>query len=204
MWTVWFGKSIATAVLTPLAVFFTYKANKDSTVFNVDMYRSLVMKMLGLRIKRVVYRKEVIINDPDYESDAQELAALNDEITAYAHEHKLLHAPNVIKVFFRYNKDNAIEQISGRMETVIEDLSNTRDKVILSALNTYPFMAVKAHTRPFEHKWMNVMAAVIVPVGLFLYFRMWRFRLRLMHDLKIIRQTNEVIIKRINKISNPD
>jgi len=204
MWTVWFGKSIATAVLTPLAVFFTYKANKDSTVFNVDMYRSLVMKMLGLRIKRVVYRKEVIINDPDYESDAQELVALNNEITAYAHEHKLLHAPNVIKVFFRYNKDNAIEQISGRMETVIEDLSNTRDKVILSALNTYPFMAVKAHTRPFEHKWMNVMAAVVVPVGLFLYFRMWRFRLRLMHDLKIIRQTNEVIIKRINKISNPD
>ena len=29
MWTIWFGKTIALAVLTPLAVFFTYKANND-------------------------------------------------------------------------------------------------------------------------------------------------------------------------------
>ena len=38
---------------------------------------------------------------------------------------------------------------------------------------------------------MNVVAAIIVPVGLFLYLRMWRFRLRLMRDLKVIRQTND-------------
>ena len=29
-WTVWFGKSISTMVLAPLAIFFTYKANNDS------------------------------------------------------------------------------------------------------------------------------------------------------------------------------
>ena len=39
-WTVWFGTLISTMVLTPLAVFVTYKANRDSTVFNVDVYKS--------------------------------------------------------------------------------------------------------------------------------------------------------------------
>ncbi|MBQ3827095.1 MAG: LptF/LptG family permease, partial [Prevotella sp.] len=61
MWAVWFGKSISTAVLAPLAAFVTYKATNDSVVFNMDLYRNLFMKLLGLRLKRHVYAKEVII-----------------------------------------------------------------------------------------------------------------------------------------------
>ena len=87
-----------------------------------------------------------------------------------------------------------------QMEALIEDLSNTKDKVILGCLNDYPFMAVKAHTRPFERKWLNVTAAIIVPVGLFLYLRMWRFRLRLLHDLKVVKDTNDAVIRRITEL----
>lgn len=196
-WTIWFGKTISLAVLTPLAVFFTYKANNDSVVFNVDFYRNLMMKMLGLRMKRAVYRKEVIIKDPDYAADADELGRISAEITEYARQHNLMLAPNVKKVFFRYAPDHAIEEISERMEAVIEDLSNTKDKQVLALLNDYPLMAVKAHTRPFERKWLNIAAAVVVPVGVFLYFRMWRFRLRLLRDLKAVKATNDAMLKRI-------
>ena len=200
MWTIWFGKTIALAVLTPLAVFFTYKANNDSVVFNIDFYRNLFMKLLGLRIKRAVYRKDVIINDPDYAADAEKLAQINTEIDAYVREHNLLLAPNVVKVFFKYTPDHVIEELNEQMEALIEDLSNTKDKVILGCLNDYPFMAVKAHTRPFERKWLNVTAAIIVPVGLFLYLRMWRFRLRLLHDLKVVKDTNDAVIRRITEL----
>ena len=51
MWSVWFGKLLATAVLTPIAIFITYKANKDSAVFNLEAYRDLAMRMLGMRRK---------------------------------------------------------------------------------------------------------------------------------------------------------
>ena len=200
MWTIWFGKTIALAVLTPLAVFFTYKANNDSVVFNIDFYRNLFMKLLGLRIKRAVYRKDVIINDPYYAADAEKLAQINTEIDAYVREHNLLLAPNVVNVFFKYTPDHVIEELNEQMEALIEDLSNTKDKVILGCLNDYPFMAVKAHTRPFERKWLNVTAAIIVPVGLFLYLRMWRFRLRLLHDLKVVKDTNDAVIRRITEL----
>ena len=200
MWTIWFGKTIALAVLTPLAVFFTYKANNDSVVFNIDFYRNLFMKLLGLRIKRAVYRKDVIINDPYYAADAEKLAQINTEIDAYVREHNLLLAPNVVKVFFKYTPDHVIEELNEQIEALIEDLSNTKDKVILGCLNDYPFMAVKAHTRPFERKWLNVTAAIIVPVGLFLYLRMWRFRLRLLHDLKVVKDTNDAVIRRITEL----
>lgn len=201
MWTIWFGKTISLAVLTPLAVFFTYKANNDSVVFNFDFYRNLFMKMFGLRMKRSVYKKEVIINDPDYAADAEKLKLINEEITSYAGEHNLLTAPNVTKVFFKYSPDHVIERINEKMEAVIEDLSNTKDKQILTLLNEYPYMAVKAHTRPFGRKWLNIAAAVIVPVGVFLYFRMWRFRLRLLRDLRVVKQANDGIISRIEEMN---
>lgn len=202
-WPVWFGKGIAPAVLIPLASFVTYKANKDSSVFNMDAYRNFFTRLLGLRLKRNVSGKEVIISDPDYKADILKLNTITQEIHDYAHAHHIMRMPNVIKVFFKYQPDHEMERISAELETVIEDLSNTRDRFILSFLNKYPVISLKAHTRPFERKWLNITAAIFFPLGIILYLRMWRFRLRLYGDLRQIRTVNNSIIDRIKEIS-PD
>ena len=202
MWAVWFGKGLAPGVLIPIAIFVTYKANNDSVVFNFDLYRDLFRQMFGLRVKRHFFGKEVIINDPIYPEDAIRLQQITQKIRIYSKEHNLKTAPNVIKVFFKYRPDHEIERINQLLETVIEDLSNTKDKQILKDLNSYPVLAVKAHTRPFERKWMNAIGGVFLPTGIFFYLRMWRFRLRLLRDLRIIMQTNSEIINRIQEISD--
>ena len=196
-WTVWFGKMLGTAVLSPIAVFFTYKANNDSVVFNIDLYKSLMMRMLGLRQKRPSIGKEVIIETPDYAQDATMLRQITEEINLYTQEHKLRSWPNPIKVFFRPGDDQTISEISDKLEKVIEDLSNTRDKIILNEVNTYPILATHAHTRPFRRKWLNVITGLVVPVGIFFYLRMLRFRLRLYRDLKVISKANQAITARI-------
>lgn len=199
MWAIWFGKGLAPAVLTPLAIFVTYKATNDSSVFNMDVYKEFFMKLLGLRQKRHYFGKEVIITDPDYQADAEKLERINQDITLYNKEHKLVHLPNVINVFFKYEPDHEIERINAELEEVIEDLTNTANKYILHDMSQYPVLSVKAHTRPFERKWLNIIAAIIFPVGTLLYLRMWRFRLRLFRDLKVISQTNTDIIQRIRE-----
>lgn len=199
MWAIWFGKGLAPAVLTPLAIFVTYKATNDSSVFNMDVYKEFFMKLLGLRQKRHYFGKEVIITDPDYQTDAEKLERINQDITLYNKEHKLVHLPNVINVFFKYEPDHEIERINAELEEVIEDLTNTANKYILHDMNQYPVLSVKAHTPPFERKWLNIIAAIIFPVGTLLYLRMWRFRLRLFRDLKVISQTNTDIIHRIRE-----
>lgn len=196
-WAIWFGKGLSPAVLIPTAIFITYKANNDSTVFNLDAYKEFFRHMLGLRITRHIASKEVIINNPDYAHDAEVLRTMNADIERYTLAHDLKSPPNVINVFFRYQPDHDIEELNTELETVIEDLGNTRDRYIMSFINRYPVLAVKAHTRPFEHRWKNIVAAVLVPVGAFLYFRMWRFRIRLYRDLRIIHKTNEDIIARV-------
>ena len=197
MWEVWFGKSLATAVLAPTAAWITYKANNDSAVFNIDSYINLGMRILGMRRKRSVTAKEVVINDPDYSHDVEELQRISNEVTQYSHDHNLKSPPNIIKVFFKYQPDHEIERISEELEAVIDDLSNTRDRIVLGLLGRYPVVSVKAHTRPFERRWLNIAAAILVPVGAFLYIRMWSFRLRLLKDLRTIKKTNALMTDRI-------
>ena len=200
-WNIWFGKLISTAVLAPIATFFTYKANKDSTVFNIDLYKSLMMCALGLREKRHIYRKEVIIEDPQYQTDIDLLLHVNQEIEAYNEQHRLYLWPNPIKVFFHPGDDQEIEHINSSLETAIEDLSYTRDKVIISELNNYPIIAVRAHTRPFRKRWMNAVTGLFLPAGIFFYFRMIRFRLRLYKDLRTIHHTSDRIVPRALELS---
>ena len=200
-WAIWFGRGLSPAILIPTAIFITYKANNDSAVFNIDLYRNFFIRILGLRMKRNISSKEVIISAPRYIDDADMLRKMNNEIEAYVERSNLKSPPNFIKTFFKYQPDHDIEELSKKLETVIEDLSNTRNRIILSELNQYPILITKAHTRPFEYKYLNIASAIIIPVGLFLYCRMWGFLLRLYRDLKTIKQTNENIIAETEKIA---
>lgn len=198
-WPVWLAKGLAPAVLIPTACFFTYKANKDSTVFNMDMYRNAFRRILGLRIKRHITNKNVIFYEPDYAADIERLKQITEDIVAYNKEHRLYLAPNIINVFFKYKADHEIERISDELDEVIEDLSN--NKIGLnSIMSKYPVVSVKAHTRPFNRRWMNIAAFCILPFGLFLYFRMWRFRLRLLGDLRHIHSINDTLIEKIDTL----
>jgi lipopolysaccharide export system permease protein len=201
-WTVWFGKLISTMALAPVAIFFTYKANNDSVVFNIDLYKELIRRIFGLRTKRNIMRKEVIIEDPKYLNDAAVLEEINASIAQYTEEHHLLHLPNPIKVFFKYSDDHEIERIDEKLESTIEDLGYTRDRLVLTELNNYPILMTRAHTRPFNRKWMNIITAIILPLGVFFYLRMWRFRLRLYKDLHDIRQTNNKIIPKVIELGH--
>ena len=196
-WAIWFRESLSPAVLIPTAIFITYKSNNDSAVFNIDMYRNMFMRILGLRIRRHISSEEVIIHTPDYAKDADILSNMSESLVEYARKTNLKSPPNIIRTFFVFQPDHEIENISKQLEEVIEDLANTRNKAIMSELNRYPILVTKAHTRPFEKRWMNIVAVVIIPAGLFFYFRMWRFRLRLYRDLKVIKDVNENIIREI-------
>ena len=200
-WTVWYGMLISTVILTPLAAFFTYKANNDSVVFNIDLYKSFFMRILGLRTKRSITRKEVIIEDPKYKQDADMLEEVDKEIITYNEHHKLLRWPSPIKVFFHAGDDQEIERINTILETAIEDLSNTKDKLILTEINQYPVIATHAHTRPFKQKGLNIATGLILPFGIFFYFRMLRFRFRLYKDLRHVMRTSEKIIPRILELA---
>ncbi len=95
-WIPWFGEWLSSMVLCPIGIFLTYKANKDSAVFNIEAYINVIRKILGLRISRHIARKEVIIHDPDYPVVKTELTALSQEWQAYAQKSRLRLPPSFL------------------------------------------------------------------------------------------------------------
>ena len=191
---VWWGAWMSTSVLAPLGVFLTYQANKDSGVFNADLYKSAIYWLLGLRVKRNNVVKEVVIDDPDYCAIRGELTALSTACEEYgrAHLQKLL--PNYIGMFGTRNiHDRQLMSILGQLNGIVGQLSNSRSQEIINKINTYPVVSMSAHAAPFPRWWMNVMAGVVFPIGLLLYARAVFFRHRLRGDLSEITRINKEI-----------
>ena len=201
-WIVWMGMWTSTAVLAPLGAFLTYKSNNDSVVLNADAYINWFKKVVGIRNVRHLFRKEVIIHDPDYVRIPGDLRALSVDCRAYAEKKALKRAPNYFKLWMASNRDEVMEKINDRLYTLIDEMSNTKSITLLTELNNYPIIPVHAHVRPFRSYWLNLLCGVLFPIGLFFYFRIWIFRIRLNKDMERIIKTNEEVIAIIEKREN--
>ena len=191
----WFGMWVSTMVLAPLGAFFTYKANRDSVVFNIDVYKEFFMKLLGMRSKRHLVKKEVIIDDPDYEEVCKRLEALCPKCEEYAAHKRFNRPPNYLHIFTNNTDDTTIQEISDELESIVEILSNSKDRILIDRTNKFPILSVSAHKSPSKHLWLNVVCGVCVPVGIVFYLRIWMFGRRLDKDLRTIVETSGLIIK---------
>ena len=191
---VWWGTWMSTAVLAPLGIFLTYQANKDSGVFNPDLYKTAFRWLLGLRTKRNNVLKEVIIDDPDYARINGELIELSEACKEYSRTHLKTFFPDVVGMFTARNgRDRAVIAINGQLNSIVSQLSNSRSQEIINKINAYPTLSVGAHAAPFPRKWMNVTVGVLLPLGVLFYARAVFFRYRLKGDLKQIIKINKEI-----------
>ena len=190
---IWLGTWVSPIVLLPCGAYLTIMANRDSVVFNKDAYVHFFRRLFGIRTKRNLWKKEVVIYDPDYESLYTEVVRLSEEFQFYRERKKLYRAPNYKHIFFRRRVDHTMEDLNERLEAVVEQLSNSRNQQILREINKLPQIYVYAHTHPFARKRYNILVGVCLPVGFLMWLRIWRFRLRLMKDIK-------QIVKRMNRL----
>ena len=190
---IWLGTWVSPIVLLPCGAYLTIMANRDSVVFNKDAYVLFFRRLFGIRTKRNLWKKEVVIYDPDYESLYTEVVRLSEEFQFYRERKKLYRAPNYKHIFFRRRVDHTMEDLNERLEAVVEQLSNSRNQQILREINKLPQIYVYAHTHPFARKRYNILVGVCLPVGFLMWLRIWRFRLRLMKDIK-------QIVKRMNRL----
>ena len=203
-WDVTFGSWLSTMVLTPIGVWLTYKANQDSAVFNAEGYQRFFRRLFGLRIRRVINRKEIIMNEVQPERVIPALQQIVADCNNYEQSRRLWQMPNYLRVFFRYEPDTQVISISERLETIVEELANSRDNRIISSLNEVPILVPDAHTRPFRQPRLNMVVGVLLPIGFIMWFRIWRYRLRLWRDMEQLKKQCNYIIKRLEASSpNP-
>ena len=197
-WHIWFGAWLSTMVLAPLGAFFTFQSNKDSEIFNSDSLNRFFRMLFAIPEKRNLVPKEVIINDPDYSMALNVMNELHLEARAYRKRQRLRKLPSLKNVFFN-EKDHTLDDFNEKMENIIEELGNSKNKKIVIMLNEFPILAPHATVSPFKRRWINVLSLILFPVGIFIYLRAVKFRFRLMKDLVKIEKNSNIIIELINK-----
>ena len=201
-WIAWIGMWTSTAVLAPIGAFLTYKSNNDSVVLNADAYINWLKALVGIRSVRHLFRKEVIIQDPDYDRLPADLRQLTADCQAYAQRHRLNRPPSYVDIWFRMDEDEEIIRLNDRLEELVEEMSNSRSMAVLMALNHYPILSVTAHRRPFSNRWLCLACGIVLPVGLFFWGRIWAFRRRLGRDMETIAKTNADMVILIQREKN--
>ena len=194
-----FGSWLSTMVLAPIGGWLTWKSNQDSAVFNWEGYQRFFRRFLGLRQHRNIAMKEVIMEDPDYERLLPELQQFSADCSTYVQQRRLYQIPNYFRVFFRYEPDTVVMELCERLEALILELANSSDIFILSTLNDMPIVAPDAHTRPFRNARRNMIVGVLFPIGIILWIRIWRYRLRLWRDMEQLQKQVGFICQRIVK-----
>ena len=141
-----------------------------------------------MRIKRHVFRKEVILTPPDWDADRQLAVAVRRDLEAYPGKKRLWLPPNYFTLFFRHRPDEIAKRLANNVEALVEDLNNSTSPQILSVLGDMPVLYESGTRSPFEHRRVNWVLAVLFPLGLVVWLRVWRFRFRLARDLRQLRK----------------
>ena len=180
------GCWFSTIVLAPLSVFFTVKANKDSTLFQMDVVTEFFRYWFGSRQKRNIVRKDVVIEDPDVNRCKGLLERIKANAAQLNASALLNGRPDYMGLFFRGVDTSLLDSMNGELEELVTDLGNSRDRIVLDILNGFPIIQAHGIQSPFGKQWANRMVGIVFPVGLLFYLRAWLF------TRKIKRQTAEV------------
>ena len=133
---VWMGMWLSSAILLPLGVFFTYKAMKDSAVFDLDAYKNVVRRLTG-KLKRELEVKEFTRQEGDPEVAVGLLGKLQEACNRLRDAYKGM---GVFKrMYYLFRKFPVRDQAQAVLNDTVDYLSNSRRKDVIAAVNLYPF-----------------------------------------------------------------
>lgn len=160
---VWEGMWLSTAVLLPLGIFFTYKAIHDSAVFNKDAYLNFFRRLFGTNVVRHVDMKELSMEDVVVAPAVDMLQELIASTQSYLHDNQPRQS------YFNYwlhgYSRTRLRALSQQLESAVEYLANSRDKLVISKLSDYPILRSLWLYHPTGMVAVAKTAIVLFPIG---------------------------------------
>lgn len=197
VWASWEGMWLSSAVLTPLGMFLTYKAVNDSVILNADTYLNGLKNLVGKRQGRKIERKEVIIYTPDYVALIPVLHQLQQEAQTYLQQHRRW--MNYLAFWKQGGRDRAAEELSNKVEQVVEELSNSDQNLVLNKLMDYPVMEGYNQLDARISGKVGLAVGLCFPIGLPLYLLATYQRKLLRHDVQMVYKTSGELLEMLEK-----
>ena len=182
-------------VLTPLSVFFTVKANGDSTLFQFDVITEFFRYWFGTKVSRNIVRKDVVIDDPDRKKCLRELDDIKGRCSELEKAALLNSVPDYRKLFFGNVDSSGLAELNACLEELITELGNSRDRVELDMLNGFPILQIHGVQPPFAKRWAARLIGIVFPIGLLFELRAWLFTRKLKRQIAKTGQTADKLIE---------
>lgn len=192
VWEAWQGMWLSSAILAPLGIFLTYKAVNDSVILNADTYLNALKNLIGKRAGRKVEKKELIIFTPDYQGLAPRLKQLAEECNQYLANHKRW--TNYFSYWKQGGRDHTAELLAGKMDEIVEELSNSDQNLLLNKLMDYPIISGYNQLNTQIDGKAGLAVGLFLPLGLPVYLLATYQRKLLRHDIRVVQKTSEELI----------
>lgn len=194
---VWAGMWLSTSILFPLGVFVTYKAMNDSSVFNKDLYVSLIHRWLGLSEKRHVPMKEVIINEVSNRRAQSKLVRLYGEARMWLRRNG--HTLSYFEYWRRGYSPTDISRVGALVDDVVNYLHDSRDLKVNSKLEKFPVIKPLWIYHPTSRRWLRLFFEIVFPIGGVIYLLSIPYCKRLRNEFEAVEKTAMEEIRIINK-----
>lgn len=197
VWEAWEGMWLSSAVLAPLGIFLTYKAVNDSVILNADTYLNALKNLIGKRAGRKIEKKEVIMYTPDYATLIPRLYALANEAKTYLASHRRW--INYLSYWKQGGRDRSAEKLAVEMESIVEELANSDQNLVLNKLMDYPVIGAYSPLNARLSGKAGLAIGLFLPIGLPLYLVATYQRKLLRHDIQIVQKTSIELLDMLEK-----
>ena len=186
VWDHWIGMWFSSMILLPLGIFLTYKAMTDSVIMSTDTYTNFFRKLFFIREKRNYTIKEVVIEEPDYDAIYRSIGELTEEVTLHLQRYGRLG----YKSYWTDNGyDLGLASIRNRMEHILNQLSNSRNPMVIEKAKEYPVLI--KYVRPFHAGSTPAkLCMYLFPLGVIVKLISGPFERRINRDLNAILKLN--------------
>ncbi len=192
MWLPWQGMWLSSAVLLPLGIFLTHKASNDSAILNADTYIEFIKKLIGKRSTRKVEKKEIIMFNLNYTEWRKHIETLRDECKTYLETSKRWMPYFVF--WEQGGKDSVAEDISQRLEQLVEEGNNSDKNLIINKLMDYPIVSGYNLIDFQINRTSGKIIGWLFPLGIPIYLLATYRRKLLLNDIRtIVNVSNELL-----------
>lgn len=164
---VWEGMWLSSAVLLPLGVFFTYKAMRDSAVFNKDAYVNFLRRITGKVEKRSLEFKELAMVTVEPQRVHEMLDGLRHSCSRFLAGNPAV--PSYISYWLNGYNRAGLAELRSQVEQAVDYISNSRNPKVVAMLNELPILRSLWIYRPAGIKALGWLAIICFPVGLPVY-----------------------------------
>lgn len=133
---VWEGIWLSSFVLLPLGVFFTYKAVRDSAVFNFDAYKLFILRLRG-KLRRELEVKDFTMTEVEPRTALEVLRKLDLATVELTEAYRRL--PFYKRWYYMLKRFPQRDAAQTALNETVDYLSNTRERQVIQLVNLYPF-----------------------------------------------------------------